>query len=140
MKTVLLLTSLVCFCAVSSALNVSECYNGERGVKDIKQEITVGRCKKPPCRLKKGTSVPANSNSQLPLIPQRYGTDACKGIYKEDGKTFAGCPLKKGETYKYKNSFDILDIYPRIRLDVHWGLEGESGHVTCFEVGARITN
>lgn len=42
------------------------------------------------------------------------GTDACKTIYKEDGMTLAGCPLKKGETYVFKNQFDILSIYPTV--------------------------
>jgi Niemann-Pick C2 protein len=43
------------------------------------------------------------------------GTDACPQIYLPDGNK-AGCPLKAGQEYVYKNSFKILDIYPKVSL------------------------
>jgi Niemann-Pick C2 protein len=41
------------------------------------------------------------------------GTDACPEIFLPDGSK-AGCPLKAGQEYVYKNSFKVLEIYPRV--------------------------
>jgi Niemann-Pick C2 protein len=46
------------------------------------------------------------------------GTDACPQIYFPDGSK-AGCPLKAGQEYVYKNSFKVLDIYPKVRFHTH---------------------
>ncbi|XP_044745580.1 NPC intracellular cholesterol transporter 2 [Coccinella septempunctata] len=160
MWKIAIFTCLVCFLHLGATVEVNTCNNGEKGLDAIQQEIKIGRCKKAPCRLRKGTVIPAEfkftPSFDTPTLINRVtakivgipfpfigvdGTDACKTIYKEDGKTLAGCPLKKGETYMFKNQFDVLSIYPTIKLEVHWGLEGNSGaHVVCFEVPARITN
>lgn len=42
------------------------------------------------------------------------GADACGLIYEADGTTKASCPLKAGTEYVYKNTIDILEIYPRV--------------------------
>lgn len=70
------------------------------------------------------------------------GTSACNNLYLEDGTTKTHCPLKAGEKYVYKNSFDVLPIYPTIAaLDVYWALiEGNNKELVCFEVPAKITN
>lgn len=41
--------------------------------------------------------------------------DACPKLFNMDD-TKAECPLKAGGTYKYKNSFKILDLYPEVRV------------------------
>lgn len=69
------------------------------------------------------------------------GTSACENIFMADGETKTKCPLKAGTEYVYKNSFDVLPIYPSLpSLDVHWALS-ESGNkdLVCFEVPAKIT-
>lgn len=51
-------------------------------------------------------------NVPLPFVGVD-GTDACENIYNTDGSK-AGCPLKKGVEYIYRNSFPILAFYPRV--------------------------
>lgn len=70
------------------------------------------------------------------------GTSACNNLYLEDGKTKTQCPLKAGEKYVYKNSFDVLPIYPTLAaLDVYWALiESNKKELVCFEIPAKITN
>jgi ML domain. len=46
------------------------------------------------------------------------GTDACSKIFLPDGST-AGCPLKAGQEYVYKNAFKVLQVYPKVRIHVH---------------------
>lgn len=65
------------------------------------------------------------------------GVSACGNIYDEEGKK-VGCPLEKGKSYVYKNSFRVLDVYPRIQLLVHWALTTGGKDVMCFEIDARI--
>lgn len=70
------------------------------------------------------------------------GTSACNNLYLEDGVTKTNCPLKAGQPYVYKNSFDVLQLYPTIpALDVYWALiEGNQKELVCFEVPAKIIN
>lgn len=82
-----------------------------------------------------------NVVAQIGAIPFPFigvdGTSACENIYDEAGKK-VGCPLKKGKTYLYKNSFKVLEVYPRIQLVVHWALKTGNKDFMCFEVDARI--
>ncbi|KAJ8968986.1 hypothetical protein NQ314_001996 [Rhamnusium bicolor] len=133
----------------------------ENKIEDLDDRVTVGACKKPPCRLRKNSAVNfvlkfkpeydvtklVNTvNANILGIPFPFvgvdGEDACDKIYKEDGTTKAGCNLKAGQEYVYKSSIDVLQIYPRIKTDVHWGLTDPNTKkdVICFEVPARITN
>lgn len=68
------------------------------------------------------------------------GTSACSNLYLEDGVTKTRCPLKAGQNYVYKNSFDVLPVYPSIsQLDVHWALvDGNDKDLACFQLPARI--
>lgn len=68
------------------------------------------------------------------------GTSACNNLYLEDGTTKTQCPLKAGQNYVYKNSFDVLPVYPSIsQLVVHWALvDGNNKNVACFQLPARI--
>lgn len=70
------------------------------------------------------------------------GTSACNNLYLEDGVTKTRCPLTAGQKYVYKNSFDVLPVYPTIAtLDVHWALtESNNKELVCFEIPAKITN
>lgn len=65
------------------------------------------------------------------------GTSACNNMYDEQGKKVS-CPLMANKTYLYKNSFPVLEIYPRIQVLVHWALREGNRDVTCFEIPARI--
>ena len=67
-------------------------------------------------------------------------TSACSHVYLDDDKlTKTKCPLTAGQTYIYKNSFKVLEIYPKISLVVHWALTTPEGHTaTCFELPAKI--
>lgn len=65
------------------------------------------------------------------------GVTACNNLVDDTGKK-ATCPLKKGKTYTYRNSFKVEEVYPKIQLVVHWALQSENRDVMCFEVPARI--
>lgn len=66
------------------------------------------------------------------------GTNACDKLFLEDGETKAKCPLSAGQTYIYKNSFPVLEIYPKLTLVVHWALTSKNKDVVCFELPAKI--
>lgn len=97
-------------------------------------QISISGCDKPDCLLKQGTTAVI----EIKLVPNREikrltnavsallfnvplpfvgvdGTNACDNIYNADGSK-AGCPLKPGVEYLYKNSFPVLSIYPRVIL------------------------
>lgn len=75
----------------------------------------------------------------VPLpFPGYWGEDACKHIYDATGKEKVGCPLKAGETYTYKNNFNVLPIYPTVSLVIHWGLTDSAGDAVCFRIPAKI--
>jgi Niemann-Pick C2 protein len=65
------------------------------------------------------------------------GVSACNNVFDESGNK-ASCPLQKGQTYIYRNSFKVLEIYPKIQLVVHWALRSGNQDIICFEVPARI--
>lgn len=84
-----------------------------------------------------------NVNAKIAGFPFPFvgvdGTSACDNIYLEDGKTKTSCPLKSGVKYIYKNSFPILEVYPRIALVVRWSLTTDKNEaVMCFEIPAKI--
>ena len=84
-----------------------------------------------------------NVNAKIAGIPFPFvgvdGTSACDNIFFEDGTTKARCPLKAGVKYIYKNSFPILEVYPRLALIIHWQLTTDKNEaVMCFEVPAKI--
>ncbi|KAK9700736.1 ML domain [Popillia japonica] len=147
------------FVVYSSAAIFQQCRNGAE-IGDLDSKVSVTRCTKAPCRLKKGTQVDVDMKLKLDKDVQKIvnlvyaniagipfpfigvdNTNACPNIYEADGTTKANCPLKAGKEYVYKNKINVLDIYPRIKVIVHWELQGSDGSsVFCFEVPARITN
>lgn len=119
-------------------------------------EVSLSSCKAGTCKLKRKTDVeialkfrPDRDIKSLRTSVQALiggfpfpfvgvdGQSACDFIFEENG-TKTRCPLKKGKTYVYKNSFKVLEVYPRIQLIVHWALKSENADVICFEVPARI--
>ncbi|CAG9761856.1 unnamed protein product [Ceutorhynchus assimilis] len=155
----LVLVALTGFVAVCAATQVNQCPNGK--IDKLQEKIKVGNCEKPPCRLRKNTKVPLTMkfipeynyknliqtvNANIMGIPFPFigvdGTNACDKIYEEDEKTKNNCQFQKGKTYVFKDSIDVLQIYPRLKTVVHWSLtDSESGKdAICFEVPAKITN
>lgn len=120
-------------------------------------EVTISNCPKNKCVFKKNSRVsiemkftPTRDFKELmnniqgilldvPLpFPGIYGTSACPHIYDAAGENKVGCPLKAGETYTYKNGFDILSVYPTVTVEVHCALSDSEGDAACFQVPARI--
>lgn len=66
------------------------------------------------------------------------GTSACGKMFLADGETKTSCPLKAGQDYVYKNSFPVLQIYPKLTLVVHWALTSKDKDIVCFELPAKI--
>jgi Niemann-Pick C2 protein len=65
------------------------------------------------------TSVRNTVNAKIAGVPFPFigvdGTNACSQIFLPDGSK-AGCPLKAGQEYLYKNTLKVLEIYPKVSL------------------------
>ncbi|GAB1862359.1 Ecdysteroid-regulated 16 kDa protein [Camponotus japonicus] len=150
--TALVFAALVVF---ADATAVNQCDTGIPF--EDSTQISVADCDQPTCILKQGTT----ATIEIKLVPNRTiqnlvnevsgilfnvpvpfvgvdGTDACENIYNTDGSK-AGCPLKKGVEYMYKNSFPVLTFYPRVSLVVHYALREGNDRLICFEIPAKIT-
>lgn len=135
------------------------CHSGNTRKLDD-NEVAISGCHKGRCRLRKRTTVSiemiltpdhdvkdlTTSVSAIILgIPLPFigvdGTSARKQVYLEDGTTTADFPLKSGANYVYRNSFEVLPVYPVIpSLDVHWALTERNGeNLVCFQLPAKIT-
>ncbi|KAG7204107.1 hypothetical protein KM043_001955 [Ampulex compressa] len=149
-ETLLVFAALL---ALSAATDVEPC-----GADKDMGEVGISDCDGAPCVLKKETTkkveikfVPKKDVNQLktrvyanivgvdlPFIGVD-GTDACTKIYNEQGEKVQ-CPLKKGETYVYKNEFKVLKIYPTLTLLVKYWLEEDGDQVVCFNLNSKITS
>ncbi|KAJ8714054.1 hypothetical protein PYW08_007674 [Mythimna loreyi] len=152
------LRAVVCFAVLAAsalATNVQQCPGQE--FENLSDNVQLSPCKKPPCKLKKGTSQSITINFtpetdladvknhvtadlfgvELPFVGVD-GSSICEKVYMENGDK-AACPLKAGTKYTYKDSFPILSFYPTVTLRVHWGLHDlNKKDLLCFEVPARI--
>ncbi|XP_032684571.1 ecdysteroid-regulated 16 kDa protein [Odontomachus brunneus] len=140
---------------LAGATTVNNCEN-ELPLKDGIR-IMVTDCDVPTCLLKQGTKVTIQArftpervinslindvsallfNVPLPFVGVD-GTNACDNIYNVDGSK-AGCPMQPGVEYVYRNSFDVLSIYPRVALTVRYALREGDNKVICFEIPSKIT-
>ncbi|XP_067007805.1 NPC intracellular cholesterol transporter 2 homolog a [Anabrus simplex] len=69
------------------------------------------------------------------------GTSVCNKIFKASDGSKSECPLKAGEEYIYKDSFPVQEIYPKVRVQVHWNLlYGNNKSAFCFEIPAKIVS
>ena len=119
--------------------------------------MAVTNCEKGTCKLRKKTDVgielkftPEKNIKELTTavyanvlgIPLPFigvdGTSACNKLFLEDGVTPTKCPIVAGQKYVYKNSFPVLEIYPKLSLVVHWALTSNDKEVVCFELPAKI--
>ncbi|XP_014284238.1 ecdysteroid-regulated 16 kDa protein [Halyomorpha halys] len=156
-----LLSSVIasaCLLTITASTKVSKCRDSKLAQLSD-NEITISSCSQPPCTLKRNTQpsisikmkpekdvpgVTTQASAYILGVPFPFlgvdGTSACPNMYSEDGKTKVGCPLKAGQTYQYKNEFKVLQIYPKIRVDVHWALTNNvtGKPMLCFEVPAKI--
>ncbi|XP_011696820.1 PREDICTED: protein NPC2 homolog [Wasmannia auropunctata] len=151
-ETFLVFAALVVF---AGATEVYQC-DSDTPFADPSQ-VSVSGCDKPECLLKQGTTVVI----EVRLVPNREiqglsndvkalisgvplpfigvdGTNACDNIYNADGSK-AGCPLKQGGEYLYRNSFPVLSIYPRISVLVRYALREGNDRIICFDIPSKIT-
>ncbi|XP_047113772.1 NPC intracellular cholesterol transporter 2 homolog a [Schistocerca piceifrons] len=143
--------------AMAAATAVKHC-GTDSPYEDV-NEVLISGCQQGTCKLKKKTEVglefkftPSEDIKQLKnrvyaellTLPFPFagvdGTSACDQVFDASGQK-AGCPLKAGQEYVYKNKLKVLDIYPKIRVLVHWELQDQNEKtLKCFEVPARITS
>jgi len=113
--------------------------------------VEMSPCPSQPCNFKKGTkvnvkftftaqedsgSLEARVYGLIQGIPISYplpNHDACKDLG-------VSCPIKKGKTYTYSSSFDVLKSYPAIRVIVEWKLDGDRGNNACFMFPMMISD
>lgn len=65
------------------------------------------------------------------------GLSVCGKFETENGEK-APCPLKAGNEYVYRDSFQVLEIYPSVKAKVHWALQHGGKDIICFEVPVNI--
>ncbi|XP_055696583.1 NPC intracellular cholesterol transporter 2 homolog a [Lutzomyia longipalpis] len=147
--------AFTCFVSLSQATEVRQCQGGAKKLEST--EVLISNCEKPPCKLRRKTEVSIEEkftpdrdlktltttvHAEILGIPLPFigvdNTSACDNLFEEDGTTKAACPLQAGKNYVYKNSFKVLEIYPKTSLVVHWALTSDNKDVTCFEVPAKI--
>ncbi|KAF4526582.1 hypothetical protein B566_EDAN009598 [Ephemera danica] len=143
--------------AVTTATTVTKCGSGGEDFPDADVEIT--GCDEGICRLRRKTQVgvkmtlkPTRNVAKLENsvfgsilgVPLPFigvdSTDACPQIFNAEGTEKVGCPLKAGETYIYKNKINVLEVYPRLKVDVEWALRDidTNKDLKCFRVPSRI--
>ncbi|XP_029045758.2 ecdysteroid-regulated 16 kDa protein [Osmia bicornis bicornis] len=152
-ETILVFAALL---VIASTTEVTKCGTGEKF--EDSNQVKISGCDVPPCKLKRRTKysieekfVPdqdvenlVNSvNAAILGVPLPFvgvdGTSACNSVFNADGSP-AGCSLKKGVEYIYKQEFPILQIYPTVSMVIHYELMDGNHSVACFEVPAKITN
>ncbi|XP_047536769.1 NPC intracellular cholesterol transporter 2-like [Vanessa atalanta] len=142
------------FLAFTAATNVQQC--SEKSFEGLNDRVQLSPCKKLPCRLKKGT----NQNITIHFTPDKditevknqvsadvagisvpfIGVDGlpiCQKLETENGEK-ASCPLQAGTKYVYKDSFPILEFYPKIETTVQWALKDGENDIICFKVSVKI--
>jgi len=68
------------------------------------------------------------------------GNSVCDKLFDKTGAK-ASCPLKAGTEYLYKDSFKVLEVYPKIKVWVDWKLRDDKGKtILCFMVPVKITS
>lgn len=64
-------------------------------------------------------SIKNKVNAKIAGVPFPFigvdGSNACSQVYFPDGSK-AGCPLKAGQEYLYKNTLKVLEIYPKVSV------------------------
>ncbi|CAG9789338.1 unnamed protein product [Diatraea saccharalis] len=143
------------FVALAAATDVQQCPG--KSFQNLNENVVLSPCKKPPCRLKKGTNqhitvsfVPDKDLAQVKNhvvadvfgIPLPFlgvdGNSICDKVFLENGDK-ASCPLKAGTKYMYKDSFPVHSVYPSVAVKVHWSIQENGDDIVCFEVPARIS-
>ncbi|CAF4911273.1 unnamed protein product [Pieris macdunnoughi] len=145
-----------CLLAFSAATDVLQCPG--KNTENLKENVQLSPCKKPPCKLKKGTdqhiTINFTPNEDVVELKNRVvadvfgvdlpfvgvdGNSVCDKILTADGQK-APCPLKAGVKYTYKDSFPVLEFYPNIEVKVHWALISPKSEIICFETPVKIVS
>ncbi|XP_013185012.1 ecdysteroid-regulated 16 kDa protein [Amyelois transitella] len=153
---VVLLISAIVACASAATDIVQQCPG--RSIEALNDNVKLSPCKRAPCKLKKGTNqhisvqfmpehditeVKNHVTAEVFGVPLPFvgvdGATICDKIFKEDGSV-AGCPLKAGTKYTYKDSFPVLSFYPTLQAKVHWALMQGQKEFVCFEIPVNIVN
>lgn len=146
----------VALIAIVGATQVNQC--GSEDKYEDSNQVKISGCDTPPCKLKRRTKASIEQkfvadrdvedvvnvvNAAILHVPLPFvgvdGTSACNSIYKTDG-TPAGCSLKQGVEYIYKQEFPVLQIYPTVSMVIHYELKAGDHSLACFEVPAKIIN
>ncbi|XP_046971375.1 NPC intracellular cholesterol transporter 2-like [Vanessa cardui] len=142
------------FFVFAAATDVQQCPG--KSFEGLKDSVQLSPCKKLPCRLKKGTdqhiTIQFTPDKDIPEVKNQVsaelaglslpfigvdGLPICQKIETEDGEK-ASCPLKAGTKYIYKDSFPILEFYPKLETTVHWALKDGDNDIICFKVPVKI--
>ncbi|XP_050548914.1 ecdysteroid-regulated 16 kDa protein-like [Daktulosphaira vitifoliae] len=150
--------SLVIFLIAIECLATSTVYKCDTNNTELLEGVTIENCTTSRCPLKRNSTIKIEIkfitdfdvkdvitevygllfNIPIPLL----GVDSksvCNNIFLENGVKTT-CPLAKGNTYVYKDVINILEVYPKIKIDVHWGLKDPVSRrvIICLEYPAKI--
>ncbi|XP_050440563.1 NPC intracellular cholesterol transporter 2 homolog a-like [Adelges cooleyi] len=160
------LTKILLLCSVAVSLIPWECaatttvYKCDSNNTQAMDGVTLENCSVPRCPLKRNTTmhVEIKFKSEFnikDIITEVYGhvfnipvpllgvdnKSVCNNIFTADGAKTT-CPLLKGNDYVYKDIVRILEVYPKLKINVHYSLKDPTTKkiVACFEVPAKITD
>jgi Niemann-Pick C2 protein len=108
-------------------------------------------CTSEPCNFKHGETVnvkitftAGNDSNTLKSTVYGYvvGIPVSFPLPNSNGCSNSGitCPIKKGQTYTYNSSFQVLNTYPQITLVVMWKLDGATSNEVCFTFPMSIND
>ncbi|CAH1393842.1 unnamed protein product [Nezara viridula] len=102
------------------------------------------------CKLKRGTNVtltvkftPNQDITEVKAVVHGIlgGVPIPFNLPNPDGCKESGiqCPLVKNENYSYISELPVLNVYPKVKLQVKWELQTEEKEdIVCFELPAKI--
>ncbi|XP_046749488.1 NPC intracellular cholesterol transporter 2 homolog a-like [Diprion similis] len=83
------------------------------------------------------TDLKAVVHGTVLIVPVPFhlpNADACQ--HPESGIT---CPMRKGQSYKYKAELPVSTKYPSVSVKVKWELQDQNGNdIVCFKLPAVI--
>ncbi|XP_037097706.1 NPC intracellular cholesterol transporter 2-like [Syngnathus acus] len=111
--------------------------------------VDISPCPTLPCQLHKGQSYSVNVTFNSAVQSQTSkalvhgviaGVPVPFPIPIEDGcKSGIQCPIKKQQSYHYKNTLPVKTVYPAIKLVVEWELrDDENQDLFCIKFPVQI--
>ncbi|XP_046431229.1 NPC intracellular cholesterol transporter 2 homolog a-like [Neodiprion virginianus] len=146
----LIFVALFCFSSIADGVPILDC--GSKLGSYSRVQIAGCDTSDQPCVLHKGknasieidfttyedaTDLKAVVHGTVMIVPIPFdlpNADACQ--YSKSGIT---CPMRKGQSYKYKAELPVSTRYPSVSVKVKWELQDQDGNdIVCIKLPAVI--